>query len=407
MRFGRGGVRKMTTELLFEILLGVGKFFLHPLFYLSFLLCLFIGYLRVKRERRDFNTKIYNATYELKSFLPEGLFWGLLLSAVTVIAGIVLPMALIMMIAAVTLLLAVTTKVRILSPAYSLAISFIIIFAMMEMGFTIPIFTDYFAQLESSVYPGMLIVLGLLLIAEGYLIKRNSVKTISPQLMVSKRGQPVGVYSAQKVWLIPLFVLLPEGSFVFSLEWYPVFSIGDTYYAPILVPFLIGFAQKIQGSLPEIVLRAHGKQVILFGWFILIAAVSSYWYPVIAIGVAAIALLGREGIYYLHKSADRKQPFFFTESKQGVKILGIIPDSPAEKMGLEKGEVISKINGVAVKEERELYRSLQMNLAHCKLEVIGNNGEMRLVQRALFEGEHYELGLLFVKDQLKEREQAM
>jgi len=34
--------------------------------------------------------------------------------------------------------------------------------------------------------------------------------------------------------------------------------------------------------------------------------------------------------------------------------------------------------------------------------VIGNNGEMRLVQRALFEGEHYELGLLFVENQLKD-----
>ena len=27
---------------------------------------------------------------------------------------------------------------------------------------------------------------------------------------------------------------------------------------------------------------------------------------------------------------------------------------------------------------------------------------MRFVQRALFEGEHYELGLLFVNDQLKD-----
>lgn len=98
----------------------------------------------------------------------------------------------------------------------------------------------------------------------------------------------------------------------------------------------------------------------------------------------------------------KNAPFIFLKSKQGVKILGVIPQSPAEKMGLIKGEIISKINGTVVHKEEELYKALQKNRAYCKLEVIGNNGEMRFVQRALFEGEHYELGLLFVDDQLKD-----
>ena len=94
--------------------------------------------------------------------------------------------------------------------------------------------------------------------------------------------------------------------------------------------------------------------------------------------------------------------FTFLKVRKVLKFSALFRYSPAEKMGLLKGEIITKINGAVVHKEVEFYQALQKNRAFCKLEVIGNNGEMRFVQRALFEGEHYELGLLFVHDQLKD-----
>ena len=95
---------------------------------------------------------------------------------------------------------------------------------------------------------------------------------------------------------------------------------------------------------------------------------------------------------------EKQKPFYFSQSDQGVLILGITPYSPAEKMGLQVGEVIKKVNGRSVRTESELYEALQSNRAHCKLEVYGINNELRFEQRALFEGEHHELGILFVQD---------
>ncbi|MGW6167547.1 PDZ domain-containing protein, partial [Bacillus altitudinis] len=169
---------------------------------------------------------------------------------------------------------------------------------------------------------------------------------------------------------------------------------------------LIGFKQKVHGTLPEQAIRAHGKKVGALGFVITAFAVISNWYPLLAIITAVLALLGREFLHYSQKVSDAKLPFYFSKSKLGVQILGVIPQSPADKMGLVKGEIISKINGIVVREEEELYRALQINRAHCKLEVIGNNEQIRFVQRALFDGEHYELGILFVDDQLKESGQA-
>ncbi|MEK4538817.1 PDZ domain-containing protein [Peribacillus sp. FSL K6-1552] len=402
----KDGGKKLTTDWLSACLLGLGKLFLHPLLYVSIAYCLFIGYLRVKRERRDFNTKIYRKSMELRALFPQGVIWGLILSFLTLASGIVIPLAALIIVAAVTMIAVLTMNRRFVSPVYTMGVTFFILFFLYDRDIQLPIFQDAFNQLNQSVYPTLVILIGFLLIAEGFLIVSNGSKKISPQLEVSKRGQPIGVYVSQLIWLIPMFVMIPGGELPAPFEWYPVFSIGEVYLSPIVVPFLIGFKQKVHGTLPEQAIRAHGKKVGALGFVITAFAVISNWYPLLAIITAVLALLGREFLHYSQKVSDAKLPFYFSKSKLGVQILGVIPQSPADKMGLVKGEIISKINGIVVREEEELYRALQINRAHCKLEVIGNNEQIRFVQRALFDGEHYELGILFVDDQLKESGQA-
>ena len=78
-------------------------------------------------------------------------------------------------------------------------------------------------------------------------------------------------------------------------------------------------------------------------------------------------------------------------------ILDVLSDSPAEKIGLKTGEIISTCNGIPVSNKDELYEALMTNRAYCKLEVFDVNKEKRLLQCALFEGDHHGLGILFVE----------
>lgn len=305
----------MITEWLIACLLGLGKLFLNPLFYLSFILCWMIGSQRVKHERWDFNTKIFEKSSELKMLLPQGLLWGLILSFITLGTGLVIPTASIFVMVAVTILLALTTNVRLLSPAYIIPVTFFILFFLSKQSIQMPLFNDYFEQLDETIYPTLVILLGILLIAEGFIILRNGAKMVSPQLTVSKRGQTIGRYAIRRIWLLPMFVLLPNGELPSPFSWYPIFSIGEVHLAPIVLPFIIGFAQKVQGMIPEQAVRTHGKQVVYFGLFITALAVASYWYPVLAMVTAIIALLGREWIHYLQKNADEKRPFYFSEKQ--------------------------------------------------------------------------------------------
>jgi S1-C subfamily serine protease len=135
--------------------------------------------------------------------------------------------------------------------------------------------------------------------------------------------------------------------------------------------------------------------------FILLLSVVGYWYPLSAIVTVALAVIGREFITLMAYLRDENKPFYFSKKNQGLMIIGIIPQTPAEKMGLKVGEIIAKVNGLQVQDETTFYEALQKNRAHCKLDVLDTNGEIRFVQRALYEGDHHELGVLFVQDQNK------
>ncbi len=58
-------------------------------------------------------------------------------------------------------------------------------------------------------------------------------------------------------------------------------------------------------------------------------------------------------------------------------------------MGLVPGECIRAVNGLKVSNEKELYDAIQINAAHCRLQVIGRDGEVRLMQQVIFRHDHH------------------
>lgn len=361
----------------------------------------FLGVMRVKRERKNFHIRVQDAYFELRQLFPLGILLGIILSILVVAAGITVPLAIIVLIAVFTFVLTLTTNIRMVSPAYTVGASFFALIILAENNRSIPLFSKAYQSIGEKVYPSIVVVLALLLIAEGILIYKNGSKATSPKLVKSRRGQSVGVHEVKRIWMLPLFLLIPGNTLHLPFDWWPVFHIGAEQYSLILVPFAIGFQQKIQGLLPQEAVQLHGKRVMILGVFIAILSVIGYWYPLLSIIAAAFALIGREAIALVQRMRDESKPFYFSKQNNGLMIIGIIPGSPADIMELKVGELISKANGVAVRDEESFYEGLQKNRAHCKLEVFDTKGEVRFVQRALYEGDHYELGILFVQDERK------
>jgi S1-C subfamily serine protease len=201
--------------------------------------------------------------------------------------------------------------------------------------------------------------------------------------------------------MLPMLMLVPGNALKLPFDWWPVFHLGVTEYSLILVPFAISFHQQIKGMLPSEAVKKHGRQVITLGVLITLLSAAGYWYPLSSIVTVGLAVIGREAISLFAYLKDDNKPVYFSKKNNGLMIIGIIPQSPADKMELKVGETIAKVNGMQIRDESTFYEALQKNRAHCKLDVLDTSGEIRFVQRALFEGEHHELGILFVQEQRK------
>ncbi len=386
---------------LVELLKGTGKLFLHPVLYYLVFLTAILGVTRVKRERKNFHIRAHDAYYELRQLFPQGILIGLVFSIIIIAAGIAVPFATILLIALFTVLWSLTTNVRWISPAYTIGAAFFTMILIAENNWSIPLFSKSLQSLGDKIYPSVVVMLGFMLIAEGTLILKNGSKGTSPKLAKSKRGQNIGLHEGRRLWMVPLFLLIPGNALQLPFDWWPVFHLGSKEYSLILVPFAIGFHQQIKGMLPKVAIQLHGRKVITLGVFVSLLAIAGYWFPLSSVVVAALAILGREMISLMATIKDDNLPFYFSKKNQGLMIIGVIPESPASKMGLQVGEIVSKVNGVLVRDEKVFYEALQKNRAHCKLEVLDTNGEIRFVQRALYEGDHHELGILFVQDDRK------
>ncbi|MCM3023366.1 PDZ domain-containing protein [Heyndrickxia ginsengihumi] len=375
-----------------ELLKGVVRFFLQPIVYYAILIAIFTGYLRVKRERKDFHVRLFSIFQELKFLFPLGLLAGLILSIVSVVTGYTIAYPFIVAVTIVTILFSLIGQFRYLSPAFTMGTALILLFLLRIVP--ISSLSNIVQAVSYHMYTGFAILLGLFMIVEGWLMRQNGAKQLSPKLRKSRRGFTVGVFQAKRIWLVPVLCLLPLGPLTSSVDWWPVISWGGHSFSFVLVPFLLGFQQQIQSTLPQQAIDRVSKQVCLVGILTIIIAAAGYWYPIFSIVAAFVAILLRGFISLGHRMRENAAPYYFTPQIKGLMVLAVIPGSPADKMGLEKGEIIQKCNGKMVRHKDEFYQALQINPAFCKLEVLDIHNEIRFAQGALFVGDHHELGLL-------------
>ncbi len=388
----------MIETWLTEILWGIARLFLNPLLYILFLFSWILGYRRVKRERRDFNIRIHSSFLGIADLVSPGIVVGLFLSVLIVGLGLVIPNGFIVLTAIVTFTLLLTLQTRWLSPANIIGLSILVALVVPNLSIQNEQFSTLMSEISTVPLQFFAVILSLLLVVEGFFILKKGANHTSPVMKKSKRGKPIGAHEARKLWMVPLLVLIPGEGLSSFVDWWPVLQTPHETYSLLVVPFAIGFQQQVQAALPKDTIQLTGRRVLVLSLLVTALTVGAYWLPFLAIIAAVIAIIGRELINVIQKMSDDDHVSYFASRNLGMVILGIIPDSPAEKMAILVGETITRVNGQQVRSEKEFYEALQINRAFCKLEVLDYNGEVRFVQRALYDGEHHELGLLFIQD---------
>ncbi len=385
----------MMLEIGLELLKGIGKFFINPLVYVTFLFAVLLGYIRVKRERRSFRTRILWGWTEAKRLVADTWKFALILSLLSIGFGLTVSIDWIVAFSVISLIVVLLFVYQIGSPIFAAALAILAIWVGYD--FSLFGFTWNPGETWLNVAVPVSLLAGAVMIVEGWLIRKNGAQSASPILEKSSRGMNAAVFLSKRLWMMPLLVVVPSNVIPSFLPYWPQMTLGNETFGLVLLPIVIGFAQKARHTLPIYFYPKVGQAVMGLGIAVLLLALVSVWIPLLAIWSLAFGIIGRLSVSMYFAMKEKQGGYAVTPHNLGVMITGVLPDSPAEKMGLAVGECIRKVNGQTVMNERELYEAIQINAAHCRLEVLDHQGEVRLRQHVIYRHDHHRLGLLVVR----------
>ncbi|WP_188206689.1 PDZ domain-containing protein [Alkalibacillus aidingensis] len=389
----------MWLDWLQELGFGLLWLFAQPILYAAIALSFWTGYLRIKADRQQIGHRVFPLHAEWKGTWLWGLLFGLILSVAFVAVGVILTWEWLLLWSAVTIVLMASHQVYLLSPAYTLGLTIIAVWAIDFWNLTVinSDVTTSILQVESvsSIY----LMLALLL-AEFVLIYTTKRSNTFPQLKKGDRGKYIGIHHAKRLMLIPLLVPLPFGTVTLNeyLFWWPMFGSEGSGMSFVLFPYIIGFSQRFQGMYSDTGARRVAWYVLGVTILLIGGATITYGEPILSLSLVVIAIGARILIQLLTRYFDQEKRPVYTPEVDGITVVGVVPGSPADDMGLIIGEKIERVHDVPVTNEYEFYDVLSDNRTYCKLNVRDLNGEIRFVQRPLYEGEDHELGLIFVKE---------
>jgi len=392
------GVR-MVSEILLEIVTAIGRFLLNPLLYIVIIFAIMLGYRRVKQERKYFNRRIIWGWTELIGQWKDGWLYALIISLIGIGAGLTVPKEFLIILTAVSIVALVLYVMNAMSPIVTMGIATLAIWGMSYYNWTFSWWKISLAgvNLEDGAIVTITILAGLCVIAEGLLIRRVAMRVTTPCIEKTKRGMQAIVYRSRNVWVLPIFFVIPGDAISAIFPYWPQFTIGHSSFALVLFPLVIGFAKLTRKELPALTYAKIGRPVFLLGQLILVGGLAAYFEPLIGFITLAVGAIIRIIIAIYFAQQDKTDHYAVAPSTKGAIIAAVLPDSPAEKMGLLAGECIRKVNGVSIFTENELYEALQLNAAHCRLEVLDRNNELRLTQHVIYSNDHYRIGLLLAE----------
>ncbi|MDQ0340002.1 hypothetical protein J2S00_002797 [Caldalkalibacillus uzonensis] len=384
------------------IVQAVPALVLNPFTYLLIFLIVMQWRRQIAIERKLFGTKLHAWGEELLFAVGMGVLGGLLISLPLLILGVVLPLDAFVYLWLIALLL-MAVRVRYLCFAY--AGSVLALFSLAARWFPAPgsgWIASVWDNLQALPLPALFAMVALLHLAEALLIYLSRFRAATPIFVRSKRGRIVGGYELRHLWFVPLFLVTESGQGTLTplFHSWPIFAPDASLsFGLVLLPAVLGYSEQAVASTPEQKMRFSARWLMLYALTLQglsLAAVYMEWFIWLAI---LFAFMGHEAPIVYSRYREESRAPIHVHPRRGLKILAVIPYSPAAKMGLRAGEVIIKVNGKVVNRRQDLYEALIGNKAFCKLELLNTEGEVKFAQSSIYEHDHHQLGIILAPDE--------
>ncbi|WP_251897487.1 hypothetical protein [Lactiplantibacillus paraplantarum] len=379
-------------------------FLLQPLVWLGLLRSYLTAKRRVKNERQYFHSAINPQLVEVRHFLMDGCLLGILMTAISLALGLVVAPIWVVIyeaVAAISLIIIPGALV----PVTAFGLSWLIYWAMSPELTTVGgvLQRHGFATTSMS---GNLVVNGLILLAivlatTAILLRWHDQDGRSPQLQPDQRGKRLVRYRWQQLVVLPVGVLIPGDWLHAVFSWWPVFMVGERSFSILLLPLLIGTSVRVYKQLPQIAWRQLASR---FSWVAVVsvlvaiiarfAALSPQW----LLALMGLVVVLTWGILAQHRYHDRHQQFRYADTEQGVRVIGLRPHTPADKLNLDLGDIILECNRQPVNTEAQFYAALLKSPTYVHLKVRNRQQELIITETAIYNGAPHELGIVLFTD---------
>lgn len=243
----------------------------------------------------------------------------------------------------------------------------------------------------------------LVLVAAAWALQAVLLRLIDPPIAVptihaGKRGAAVATYAHRQFYWVPLVLPLP-GSWFHALPWWPLLGTGSGRFSLLVFPLILGVALHTRKGVPSQAATRWGRQYLwASGCLLILAALAAWqlqWSLALLCGGAIIGL----GLGLSNAWASRQGPNYISQTSTGVRLVAIQPDTPAAKMGLSAGDIVLTCNDQPVTTAIALYEAIQAHPTYCRLKIQRLDGQLQLVETAIYKGAPHELGMVtFAED---------
>ena len=395
----------MGLILLQQFAYAIGGLLKQPFYYFAGVLIV-LHYIRQTRmERKLFHVRLHAWPGLLLRALIAGIIVGGAVSIAGAFIGMTLTTDATLWLWGTTIVL-LLIRVRYLCFAYSAGILGLL---QWIIGFTaLSSAEGITGQLARSLahldIPGLLLLVALMHAAEALLVRWEGARFATPIFLEGKRGKLIGGYTLQGYWPVPLLLIVPAAGGMAAnapLPWTPLLggSAWDGGWTMIALPAIIGFTDLTRSMLPQRKAHHTSRNLLLYSLILGAAAVAAAFVPVLVPLAALCSLIIHEMLIWVGARMEQEMSPLYVHNGQGLTVLGVVPGTPAEQMGIQAGEILHKVNGRRVYTKEDFHEAFYVNSAFCKLEVFNTDGQLKFVQRPRYAGEHFQLGVILAPDE--------
>ncbi|AIR10849.1 PDZ domain-containing protein [Ligilactobacillus salivarius] len=370
------------------ILKLIGSYLLTPVLWLGILYVIISYNQRINKERKQFRVAINKDFYEGRNFIKYGLFFFVIGSLISMILGLTLPTNSVY-------IYQILVVLAFLINGFSTTSMLLVMTAAGILELVVPRFITFFGDVFPEISgPSWLLLIFISILADYYLTRNMKKHPLSPRIKSGKRGRNIATYLGRETVVFPLLTLIPSGTLSSTLNFWPVFNIGNQKFSLILFPIFISTSVKVIKRAKERVIQDKLKNIeLLLGLTFVLIVLTKFMSKLFLISLIILTVVSIFFEIKLRKK-EKDANSWYVETDEGIRIISVQPETPAAKMKLQPGDVILTCNNRVVNSEEEFYQALQLNSAYCHVKVRTYEGDLRIAESAIFMDSPHEIGLI-------------